>query len=92
MPETFLLFRFFFEHLGYTQEWRKAMLELTDEERTELYPIIFKNDFNHIEELTDNKKYRGDIANPKSELYKLKKEFDESMKHSSYSNYKKSNY
>lgn len=94
MPETFLLFRFFFEHLGYTQKWRKAMLELTDEERTELYPIIFKNDFNHIEELTDNKKYlhilqfyknyRGDIADPKSELYKLKKEFDESMKHSSY--------
>ena len=94
MPETFLLFRFFFEHLGYTQEWRKAMLELTDEERTELYPIIFKNDFNHIEELTDNKKYlhilqfyknyRGDIADPKSELYKLKKEFDESMKHNSY--------
>lgn len=51
---------------------------------------------------TDNKKYlhilqfyknyRGDIANPKSELYKFKKEFDESMKHSSYSNYKKSNY
>ena len=48
----------------------------------------------HIEELTDNKKYlhilqfyknyRGDIADPKSELYKLKKEFDESMKHNSY--------
>lgn len=48
MPETFLLFRFLFEHLGYTQQWREAMGELTDTEREELYPIIFKNDFNHI--------------------------------------------
>ena len=56
MPETFLLFRFFFEHLGYTDQWRKAMAELTDSERDELYPIIFHNDFNHIEELTSNEK------------------------------------
>lgn len=87
MPETFLLFRFFFEHLGYTQQWREAMSELTDEEREELYPIIFKNDFNHIDELTDNEKfrhilkfyknYRGDIADHNSELYKLKQEFDQ---------------
>ena len=98
MPETFLLFRFFFEHLGYTQEWRKAISELTDEERAELYPIIYKNNFNHIEDLTDNKKYlhilqfyknyRDDITNSESELYKLKKEFDDSMKNNSYSEYK----
>ena len=98
MPETFLLFRFFFEYLGYTQEWRKAISELTDEERAELYPIIYKNNFNHIEDLTDNKKYlhilqfyknyRGDITDSESELYKLKKEFDDSMKNNSYSEYK----
>lgn len=98
MPETFLLFRFFFEHLGYTQEWRKAISELTDEERAELYPIIYKNNFNHIEDLTDNQKYlhilqfyknyRDDITNSESELYKLKKEFDDSMKNNSYSEYK----
>lgn len=87
MPETFLLFRFFFEHLGYTQQWRKAMSELTDAEREELYPIIFKNDFNHIDDLTENEKfrhilkfyknYRGDIADHNSELFKLKQEFDQ---------------
>lgn len=87
MPETFLLFRFFFEYLGYTQQWREAMSELTDAEREELYPIIFKNDFNHIDDLTDNEKfrhilkfyknYRGDIADHNSELYKLKQEFDQ---------------
>lgn len=87
MPETFLLFRFFFEHLGYTQQWREAMSELTDVEREELYPIIFKNDFNHIDELTENEKfrhilkfyknYRGDIADHNSELFRLKQEFDQ---------------
>lgn len=87
MPETFLLFRFFFEHLGYTQQWREAMSELTDAEREELYPIIFKNDFNHIDELTENQKfrhiltfyknYRGEIADHNSDLYKLKQEFDQ---------------
>ena len=90
MPETFLLFRFFFEDLGYTQKWKDAMSELTKEEREELMPIIFRNDFNHIEELTDNPKYlhilsfykdyRKEIADSNSELFKLKKEFDKRKK------------
>lgn len=80
MPETFLLFRFFFEDLGYTQSWREEMTALTEEEKEELYPIIFKNDFNNIELLTSNlklrhilkyyKNYRADIVNSESELYK----------------------
>lgn len=90
MPETFLLFRFFFEDLGYTQKWREEMNALTDEERKELYPLIFQNDFNHIEDLTTNKKfrhiltyykdYRKDVADPSSDLYKKKKEFEECQK------------
>ena len=88
MPETFLLFRYLFEHLGYTQKWRESMQALSGKEREELLPLIYNNDFNHIEELTDNKKfreiltfyknYRSEIANHKSKLYQLKKEFDES--------------
>lgn len=90
MPETFLLFRFFFEDLGYTQKWKKEMAELTDEEREELLPIIYNNEFNHIEELTDNikfrriltyyKDYRKEIADHSSELYRLKKEFEARQK------------
>ena len=86
MPETFILFRFFFEHLGYTQKWREEMSKLSDSERKELLPIIFKNDFNNIDSLTENEKfrhilsfyknYRGDIADHNSELYKLKEQFD----------------
>ncbi len=91
MPETFLLFRLFFEHLGYTQRWREDMAALTCQEREELYPLIFKNNFNNINELTDNEKfrnilkyyrdYRGDIADCTSKIYKLKMEFDQSRKH-----------
>ena len=86
MPETFLLFRFFFEDLGYTQEWRDAMADLSDEEREELLPIIYRNEFNHIEELTENEKfrkiltyyknYRREIADHSSELYRLKQDFE----------------
>ena len=66
------------------------MSTLTNEERDILYPIIFKNDFNHIDDLTNNpkllqilqyyKNYRSEIADENSELYKLKKEYDELRK------------
>lgn len=62
------------------------MSKLSDSERKELLPIIFKNDFNNIDSLTENEKfrhilsfyknYRGDIADHNSELYKLKEQFD----------------
>lgn len=86
MPETFLLFRFFFEYLGYTDNWRKDMASLTDEERRIVMPIIFKNKFSNIDELdvcdkikkvlSYYKNYRSEIADPNSELYKLKQDFD----------------
>ena len=86
MPETFLLFRFFFEHLGYTTKWRDAMSQLSEKEKDEIMPIIFKNDFTDIDNLTNNikfkkilmfyKNYREDIADSTSELYKLKQKFE----------------
>lgn len=90
MPETFLLYRFFFRDLGYTQRWRDDMAKLSTEERKELYPIIFNNDFNNIEELTDNislrkvlayyKNYRAEIITPGTELYKKKQIYDARQK------------
>lgn len=66
------------------------MNQLSSREREELYPLIFRNDFNHIEGLTNNQKflhilqyyrdYRKDIADPRSELFRLKKEFDAQQK------------
>lgn len=90
MPETFLLYRFFFRDLGYTQRWRDDMAKLSIEERKELYPIIFNNDFNNIEELTNNislrkvlayyKNYRAEIITPGTELYKEKQIYDARQK------------
>ena len=90
MPETFLIFRFFFEHLGYTQAWREAYCGLTEDERKRVNAIIFKNDFNDIEALTDEprllevlkfyKNYRGEIADHHSELYRQKEEFENKQK------------
>lgn len=90
MPETFLIFRLFFEHIGYTQAWKEAYYGLSDSEREEINPIIFKNDFNNIESLTCNgrllevlkyyKNFRADIANHDSDLYKQKQAFEKNMK------------
>mgnify|MGYP003314095090 CR=1 FL=1 len=90
MPETFLIFRLFFEHIGYTQAWREDYYGLSDSERKEINSIIFKNDFNNIESLTCNarllevlkyyKNYRTDIATHDSELYKQKQAFEEKLK------------
>lgn len=88
MPETFLLYRLFFEHIGYTQKWWGEMLALSSEERGELYPIIFRNQFSNVEALTTNEKYRhvlayyhnyrDDMKDPSSELYRLKQKYDAS--------------
>lgn len=90
MPETFIIFRLFFEHLGYTDAWRKAFNNLSDKERETILPIIYRNDFNHIDEITTNKRilkvlkyyknYRADIADSTSELFRLKQEFEQNNK------------
>lgn len=89
MPETFLLYRLFFEHIGYTQQWWNEMQMLSTMERDELMPIIYKNNFTNIEELTTNpkllhilayyKNYRNEVVDPSTELYKLKQAFDNSQ-------------
>ena len=90
MPETFIIYRFFFEEIGYTDEWRKSIKSLSKKEKKELYPIIYRNEFNNIEELTNNpkylrileyyKNYRYEIINPESELYRMKQEYDNKSK------------
>ena len=90
MPETFLLYRFFFEYIGYTQAWREDMKKLSPQEFEEIKTLIFQNDFNDIESLTDNSKfrhilayyknYRNEIIDPNSDLYRRKKEFDNEQK------------
>lgn len=86
MPETFIIFRLFFEHLGYTDAWRRAFRGLSPAEKQEILPIIYQNDFNHIDDLSASsrllnvlkyyKDYRAEIADHDSELYRLKQDFE----------------
>lgn len=86
MPETFILFRFFFEKEGYTEKWYKCFNSLTPKEISEAKYIIEKNDFKNIESKTENKNIkkllkhytitRGDIENTNTNISRLKKKFD----------------
>ncbi len=86
MPETYILYRYFFEKIELTQEWREEFNRLEGRSRDIALEIIYANDFNNVESLTNNKQilsflkhytnYRKDIITPGTELYDLKQEYD----------------
>jgi len=93
MPETYLIFRYFFEHIGNVEQWKRDFSEenLTKKEKETARRIIEENNFGNIESLTINSKIlkllnhysnsiRDSFRNPSSELYRLKKEFENSGK------------
>ena len=94
MPDTFILFRFFFEKEGYTADWWKAFNDLTPNELVEAKQIIEKNIFKDISFKTNNEnilkvlKYytfsRENIGDSNSDLYKLKIVFDKLEKDEKY--------
>ena len=83
MPEPYILYRFYFEEIGYTQNWWKDLNSLKDEEIIEAKRIIEANDFSSIKSLTKNKKIikvlnhytitREDIEISSNKVYSLKK-------------------
>lgn len=97
MPETFILYRFFFKWLdeknGHgTEYWRKLWYrckeKMSDSEWEQIEDIIHANVFNDntILDFTDNEvrdllhcyvNYRKDIITEGTELYRLKKEYDQ---------------
>lgn len=87
MPETYLLYRFFFKEIGNSQEWRKELNSLTQIDQEIAKGIIELNDFSDIDNLDCSisvkeflKRHyllsRDEINNPNSELNKLKREYD----------------
>jgi len=86
MPETYLLFRFFFEKEGFTNDWWNCFKSLTEKETILAKGIIEKNDFKQIDKITKNAKIinvlkhytisRDQIADSNSDLAKLKMKFD----------------
>ena len=97
MPETFILYRFFFKWLDEkngrgTEHWRalwkKCKAKLREDEWENILSIIHTNVFNEdtILEYTNGEvgdllrfymNYRKDIVTPGTELYRLKKEYDQ---------------
>jgi len=94
MPETYILFRFFFEKEGFTEDWWSSFKSLTEKEMILAKGIIEKNDFKQIDKSTKNQKVinvlkhytisRDQIADSNSELSKLKVKFDKLEKSEKY--------
>ena len=96
MPETFILYRFFFKWLDDVNSfgpehwrscWRKCMDTLDEQAKKDVLDIIHSNNFDEerikqfdnplIKELfAYYSSHRNDIVDPKSELYKLKQQYD----------------
>lgn len=86
MPETFIIYRFFFEHIGETEKWRNAFNNLSESDKIEALKIIHASDFNDIENTCCNSSilnvlryysnFRSDIITPGTYLYQKKQEYD----------------
>jgi len=86
MPETYIIYRFFFEVEGYTERWWHDFNNLNTYDLTKAKQIIEQNDFKDINSKTKSKKIqkvlshyfigREDLTNVNSDLSKLKKKFD----------------
>lgn len=54
MPETMIIYRFYFEGIGLTQEWWKKFSSLPESKIDIIKPIIHKNDFSNISSITSD--------------------------------------
>jgi hypothetical protein len=91
MPETYILFRFFFKEKGYTESWWNELNSFLPDELEKTKLIIEKNDFSNIDDLicsSNIKEFlqrhylisREDIKNPNSEIFKKKEEYDQTKR------------
>ena len=87
MPETYILHRFFFREIGFTEKWRNELNNLTSKQKEKAIEIIKLNDFQNVESYSKSKTIisfikehyyisRDEINNPCSDIYKLKQEYD----------------
>lgn len=87
MPEPYILYRFFFEDLGYTKKWWTEFNEINGNDKTKILEIVKSNKFKDLEKSKLNTSIlefvkqhylisREDINNPSSKYYKEKQEYD----------------
>jgi hypothetical protein len=93
MPEPYLLYRFFFKHIGYTRKWKTDFLKLSLSEKRKLFRLIKDNKFSEsvyrsIENSNIKNVYkhylikRDDILSENTKIGKLKIEYDKNQKKS----------
>lgn len=92
MPETYIIYRYYFEGVGLTNQWRSIFRSLSEHEKELVFPIIEANDFsNYKEYITDAKllalmehytiRRDGDKDKIKDSVIKrMKREFDQLIK------------
>lgn len=92
LPELYLLYRFFFRHLGYTAQWYDAYARLSEAERAEFFALAKDNHFrvatfNSLknERIKDLYRHyvwldRNEMPDTSTELGRQKAEFDASVK------------
>ena len=56
MPEAMIVYRFYFEEIGLTDEWWQHYRALTDEQKEIVNPIIYSNVFEGYEEMVTDEK------------------------------------
>lgn len=87
MPETYILFRFFFKDNGYTESWWNELNSFSVGDVKTAKSIIESNEFSNIDGLVCSstiKEFlqrhylisREDIKNPKSKIFIKKEEYD----------------
>lgn len=86
MPETYIVYRYLFEELQYTQKWFAQFKSLNQTELVEAKRIIEINDFSFLEEKSNNSKIldvlmhykikRSDVNKEDIDYKKLKSKFD----------------
>jgi len=87
MPETYILFRFFFKDMGYTDRWWEEFNNFSSKDLFIVKTIIEKNDFSNIENLSCSSSIkaflrnhylisREEIKNPESKIFKEKLNYD----------------
>lgn len=88
MPETYIVYRSFFEEIGITNEWRKVFYSLDEDEKECAFEVILSNDFKNYEQKTNNPKVlellnhytvRRDHIDD-TEYRKLKQQFEKLIK------------
>ncbi len=56
MPEAMIIYRFYFEEIGLTDEWWKHYSALSEDQKELIKPIIFSSKFDDYENQIKDKK------------------------------------